>query len=103
MASKGNNAAQAYGLEMKQCIPAYQVIFDDGDTISLGFPRSKCSDDYAFEEIKQIQMMEQESISKFNSLAVNGNIDRVNSRPASILAAPRFNFLVDDPESAKYL
>ena len=74
MASKGNNnAAQAYGLEMKQCIPAYQVIFDDGDTISLGYPRSKCSDDYyALEEIKQMQMMEQGSISKFNSLEQDG-------------------------------
>jgi len=66
------NAAKAYGLEMKQCIPAYQVIFEDGDTISLGFPRSKCSQGYSLEEIKQIQILEQESIAKFNSLEING-------------------------------
>ena len=30
--------SESYGLEMRQCIPAYQVVFDDGDTIELGFP-----------------------------------------------------------------
>ena len=29
-----NSAAKAYGLDMKQCVPAYQVVFEDGDTIS---------------------------------------------------------------------
>ena len=38
-----NKTTQSYGLEMKKYIPAYQVVFEDGDTISLGFPRSKCS------------------------------------------------------------
>jgi phytoene desaturase (3,4-didehydrolycopene-forming) len=27
-----------YGLKMVDCVPAYQVIFDDGDRIELGFP-----------------------------------------------------------------
>jgi phytoene desaturase (3,4-didehydrolycopene-forming) len=30
--------SESYGLETRQCIPAYQVVFDDGDTIELGFP-----------------------------------------------------------------
>jgi len=30
--------SEEFGLEMKQCIPAYQVVFDDGDRIELGFP-----------------------------------------------------------------
>ena len=30
-----NSAAKAYGLDMKQCVPAYQVVFEDGDTISV--------------------------------------------------------------------
>ncbi|KAL7528206.1 hypothetical protein ACHAXR_002325, partial [Thalassiosira sp. AJA248-18] len=64
---------QAFGLEMKQCIPAYQVVFEDGDTIPVGFPRSKCGDQgYTLEQIKQIQILEQESITKFNSLELNG-------------------------------
>lgn len=38
--------ANEYGLEMKQCIPAYQVVFDDGDRIELGFPDNvlECQD-----------------------------------------------------------
>ena len=27
-----------YGLNIVQCVPAYQVIFDDGDRLSVGFP-----------------------------------------------------------------
>jgi phytoene desaturase (3,4-didehydrolycopene-forming) len=32
-------SAETFGLEMKQCIPAYKVIFEDGDSIELGFRR----------------------------------------------------------------
>ena len=64
--------ARSYGLEMKQCVPAYQVVFEDGDTISLGFPRSKCSQGFSLEEIKRIQILEQESITKFDALEPNG-------------------------------
>jgi len=32
--------AEDYGLVMEQCIPAYQVVFDDGDCIDLGFPKT---------------------------------------------------------------
>lgn len=28
-----------YGLETRQCVPAFQVVFDDGDVVPLGFPR----------------------------------------------------------------
>ena len=30
-----------YGLQMVQCSPAYQVVFDDGDRISVGFPKTE--------------------------------------------------------------
>lgn len=30
--------AQDFGLVMKQCKPAYQIIFDDGDKLTVGFP-----------------------------------------------------------------
>ncbi len=78
-------AAQAYGLTIKQCIPAYQVIFDDGDTISLGFPRSQCTssssssssssstaNSLSVDEFKHIQKLEEQSIAKFNSIETNG-------------------------------
>jgi len=28
-----------YGLNVTQCVPAYQVVFEDGDRIHIGFPR----------------------------------------------------------------
>lgn len=28
----------AFGLDIVQCVPAYQVVFDDGDRIELGYP-----------------------------------------------------------------
>jgi len=31
--------ARDYGLDIVQCAPAYQVVFDDGDRISVGFPK----------------------------------------------------------------
>jgi phytoene desaturase (3,4-didehydrolycopene-forming) len=34
------STSKDYGLDMVQCIPAYQVIFEDGDCISVGFPFS---------------------------------------------------------------
>ena len=48
------------------------VVFEDGDTISLGFPWSKYSQGYSLEEIKQIQILEQESVPKFDTLELNG-------------------------------
>ena len=34
-----NLNAEDCGLKMRQCTPAYQVVFDDGDSINVGFPR----------------------------------------------------------------
>ena len=31
--------AEDYGLKMLQCAPAYQVVFDDGSKVDVGFPR----------------------------------------------------------------
>jgi phytoene desaturase (3,4-didehydrolycopene-forming) len=36
--SSDKKGASDYGLEMEQCSPAYQVVFDDGECIELGFP-----------------------------------------------------------------
>jgi phytoene dehydrogenase-like protein len=36
---KKGASAEDLGLSMAQCIPAYQVVFEDGDRIELGFPR----------------------------------------------------------------
>jgi phytoene desaturase (3,4-didehydrolycopene-forming) len=33
-------SAEQYGITMKRCSPAYQVVFDDGDRINVGFDRS---------------------------------------------------------------
>lgn len=41
--SSDKKDASDYGLEMKQCSPAYQVVFDDGECIDLGFPATDSS------------------------------------------------------------
>jgi len=33
------STAEACGLEIVRCVPAYQAVFDDGDIIEIGFPR----------------------------------------------------------------
>jgi len=68
-----SNAAEKYGLLMKQCIPAYQVVFDDGEKVDLGFPRSKCvGESLSIEDVKQIQQAEQKSIQQLNSIEHDG-------------------------------
>jgi phytoene desaturase (3,4-didehydrolycopene-forming) len=59
-----NNAKDAtdYGLYMTQCAPAYQVIFEDGDCIELGFPTGTMNE------------AEQQSRLKMNSYEPNGAI-----------------------------
>ena len=39
----GKKTAEDYGLVMSPCIPAYQVVFDDGDRINVGFPATNAS------------------------------------------------------------
>jgi hypothetical protein len=60
--SDGGAAAVAYGLEMRQCVPAYHVVFEDGDVIPLGFPRSICSLGLSPDEVNAIRTLELESI-----------------------------------------
>ena len=63
-----NKTASDYGLDIVQCVPAYQVIFDDGDRISVGFP----------EQIQQQQQQYQEvekalSRTKMDTYEVDGS------------------------------
>ena len=72
--SDGKNdrdTASDYGLDIVQCIPAYQVVFDDGDRIQLGFPRTQKDATYSS---KGQAMSEEElaSISKMNSYETHG-------------------------------
>jgi phytoene desaturase (3,4-didehydrolycopene-forming) len=46
------------GLEMKQCTPAYQVVFSDGDCIQLGFPRASDKVERSEEELKSRRKMD---------------------------------------------
>lgn len=39
------SSSERFGLQMKQCVPAYQVVFDDGDSIELGFPSQGGTDE----------------------------------------------------------
>ena len=55
-----------FGLKMRQCIPAYQVVFDDGDRLNVGFPATTTNNNV---EVKKLQL---ESRQKMNQLEPNG-------------------------------
>jgi phytoene dehydrogenase-like protein len=52
-----NRNANDYGLSMKQCAPAYQVVFEDGSSIDVGFPRQP-GDSMTPEELKSRKLMD---------------------------------------------
>jgi len=68
--SMNTKMAVDYGLEMVQCSPAYQVVFDDGDRISVGFPKDDKNDKtFSEEETKsraQMDAYEAEGASKWD-------------------------------------
>mmetsp|Transcript_9599 Transcript_9599/g.20361 ORF Transcript_9599/g.20361 Transcript_9599/m.20361 type:complete len:636 (+) Transcript_9599:42-1949(+) len=64
--------ASDYGLDIVQCIPAYQVVFDDGDRIELGFPQYQKHHDASALPSAAISEQESASIDKMNSYEANG-------------------------------
>eukprot|EP00957_Ditylum_brightwellii_P073017 5548945-Ditylum_brightwellii.AAC.1 len=54
---------------MKQCVPAYQVVFDDGDVIDLGFP---ANNDGKKKGSSDSSSRENQSRSKMNQWEENG-------------------------------
>lgn len=62
----GKDAHNDYGIKIEQCYPAYQVVFEDGDAIQLGFPKMVqdiCDDDHnkhKLEEVSRQKMNEYE-------------------------------------------
>jgi phytoene desaturase (3,4-didehydrolycopene-forming) len=63
--TSGKTAAE-YGLIMKQCKPAYTVIFEDGEQIDLGFPRNKVEADV------ELHGLETQSRRKMDKFEPNG-------------------------------
>ena len=62
--------AKDFGLEILQCAPAYQVVFEDGDSIQLGFPKN--SD--LIKNSDELQTSEMQSRKKMNSFEPNGAV-----------------------------
>lgn len=58
----GRNAKE-FGLDMVQCAPAYQVVFEDGESIMLGFPQGGD---------ENVQAMEKKSREQMNSFETDG-------------------------------
>jgi phytoene dehydrogenase-like protein len=58
--------AEDFGLVMLQCTPAYQVVFDDGDRLNVGFSKRLCDADDSIAELYR------ESRNKMDSLEVDG-------------------------------
>lgn len=59
-----NKKMEDYDLTMAPCVPAYQVIFDDGDRIELGFP----------EDNLETRRLAKQSMSKMDSFEANGAV-----------------------------
>lgn len=53
------NTCEYYGLHIKLCTPAYRVIFDDGDSIDVGFSRDTNNTVISIEEMKSRNKMDQ--------------------------------------------
>lgn len=58
-----------FGLHMAQCVPAYKVVFEDGDSIEVGFPRKNPPETAMEAEVISRQKMnefEQEGAAKWD-------------------------------------
>lgn len=60
-----NRRAADFGLQFKACAPAYQVVFEDGDRIKLGFPHNALDD-------SNLEAEYQTSREKMNSFEKDG-------------------------------
>lgn len=67
----GTKDMEDYGLVLKPCIPAYRVVFEDGDWVDVGFPRQA-----ELSPVEQGKLDHAEKISraKMNSFETNGSI-----------------------------
>ena len=72
-----SKTSKDYGLDIVQCIPAYQVIFDDGDCISVGFPSSSSASSTTTNNDSEndfsLQQQQQISRNKMDSYELNGS------------------------------
>jgi hypothetical protein len=64
--------AEDYGLKMLQCVPAYQVIFEDGDCLSVGFPAKVVEEEDTGTVDPAREEKERESRTKMDSYERNG-------------------------------
>jgi hypothetical protein len=62
----GLKSAADYGLEIVQCIPAYQVCFDDGDYIHLGFTNGMGDNSLEIRSRKIMDQLEERGSSKWD-------------------------------------
>jgi phytoene desaturase (3,4-didehydrolycopene-forming) len=60
--------SEKYNLRARQCIPAYRVVFDDGDMVDMGFPRCESHDNSK----RPWLTAEIESQQKLNQFEVDG-------------------------------
>ncbi len=60
--------AKDFGLMTKQCVPAYQVVFEDGDSIEVGFPRqpTECIGDSEITSREKMNSYEHDGAKKWD-------------------------------------
>lgn len=66
------NNEEEFDLRIEQCAPAYQVVFDDGDAIQLGFPKNVDSADKEQLHRNEIDELEEISRNKMNAYEHDG-------------------------------
>jgi phytoene desaturase (3,4-didehydrolycopene-forming) len=89
-------SARDYGLDIKPCIPAYQVVFDDGDRIDLGFPKA-CNQ----QEMKELEW---HSRAKMESYEAHGasKWDEYMASTAAFLDCGLPNFIEEKFDLASF-
>jgi len=65
----GESTPEQYGLTITPCVPAYRVIFSDGDTVDVGFPAALSSNDTneALLSRKKLDLIEPNGAQRWDS------------------------------------
>lgn len=84
-----------FDLQIEQCAPAYQVVFDDGDAIQLGFPGNIEFANSQKLNRDQIKDLEKVSRDKMNEYEINGAVkwDQYMQSTAAFLECGLPNFI----------
>lgn len=59
--------AKDFDLQIEQCAPAYQVVFDDGEAIQLGFPAGVATMNNLDDDLKTLEAISRQKMNEYES------------------------------------